>query len=358
MDLRAELSGVRDEAVRSRAELAAAAQRSEAEAQRLRGMAEDLERRLKEAEAPKPTAETVELRVAVVELKHTVATLLAEVARGADAAEEADQLKREMRALLHTDGELQAARAEVKRLGAAVSRLEAVEAEARELRGQRDTLTSDLARWTKAFQGQTAEAAAAGMTASAATALRKQLNEATAEADKMTKHRDLLEAEVARLEALVGRGDFDSSRTKVLHCSTPPLAHQRLETLEAEAAALKAQLAQRDRQQQRLLTEFQRQTTQYREGVYRLTGWKVHRTQDEGLYRLTSCFLPEQDKCFLFRPLRSGKDRSAGFAVAGVPAAASLAGLPPPPPDGDSGGVAIPTFLANALLRLQAHPRQ
>jgi len=36
----------------------------------------------------------------------------------------------------------------------------------------------------------------------------------------------------------------------------------------------------------RLLTEFQRQTTQYREGVYRLTGWKVHRTQDEGLYRL------------------------------------------------------------------------
>jgi len=43
----------------------------------------------------------------------------------------------------------------------------------------------------------------------------------------------------------------DSSRTKVLHCATPPLAHQRLETLEAEAAALKAQLAQRDRQQQR-----------------------------------------------------------------------------------------------------------
>jgi len=36
--------------------------------------------------------------------------------------------------------ELQAARAEVKRLGAAVSRLEAVEAEARELKGQRDTL--------------------------------------------------------------------------------------------------------------------------------------------------------------------------------------------------------------------------
>jgi len=46
-----------DEAVRSRAELTAAAQQSEAEAQRLRGMAEDLERRLKEAEAPKPTAE-------------------------------------------------------------------------------------------------------------------------------------------------------------------------------------------------------------------------------------------------------------------------------------------------------------
>lgn len=43
---------------------------------------------------PSAACGTVELRVAVVELKHTVATLRAEVARGADAAEEADRARR------------------------------------------------------------------------------------------------------------------------------------------------------------------------------------------------------------------------------------------------------------------------
>eukprot|EP00667_Euglena_gracilis_P003078 EG_transcript_3089 len=367
LTLREEMATAQTAAVEARGKLLDRLHTAEAEAERRQAVVADLERRL--AEKPLVSEETLDLRDQVAQLEKENAALKHAAAHEQESAETIAQLKRELRGLLNVDTALQRAQRELKHAQAEGERAKALEADLLAKGEKVAQLETTLQQWRAAFRTNDPQAAAAASGADRLAALEAELGEAKAEAARMTQQRDLLEVEIGRLEGLVGKGSYDPSTTKVLHCAVPPLAQGRIDALEAEVAALragtsdamtaslkaeleavKARLAQEERRQQRLLKEFQKQTVQYRDSVYLLTGWKVHRTQDEGLFRLTSCFLPQEDRCLVFQPARPAKGHGAGgFELQAGPLALSLKELQGRLKEEHG----VPLFLAEAQLKLR-----
>ena len=261
----------------------------------------------------------------------------------------------------------------VKDRTALQSRLSGLQTMVRDRDRQMEQLSSEVERLSRENRALQAEA---GRREAAAAGHQQEVG-------RLVKQRDALEEEVARLTGLVGKGAYNEQTTKVLHCGIPPLAQQRIDALEAqleaarqppsapdkenvpvalaalqsEVAAQKARLEEKEKLHQKLVQEFQKQTVQYRDNVYKLTGWKIHKTQDQGLYRLTSCFLPHEDQFLLFMPDRPSRDARSpsggpggGLKLLDSLLLKTLGDLSERTIGREHG---IPMFLAEAQLKLQ-----
>nr|XP_021146086.1 mitotic spindle assembly checkpoint protein MAD1 isoform X2 [Columba livia] len=170
--------------------------------------------------------------------------------------------------------------------------------------------------------------------------LRLKIEELEAERSKLEEENRSLEM---KLEKLTVQGDYDPSRTKVLHLSMNPasLAKQQrkeeqqqlqeecerlrelVRVLEGggaipgnlegvggfqspqEVAELKKQVESAELKNQRLKEVFQTKIQEFRKVCYTLTGYQIDITT-ENQYRLTSIYAEHQGDCLLFkRPLHS-----------------------------------------------------
>ncbi|XP_021267786.1 mitotic spindle assembly checkpoint protein MAD1 isoform X4 [Numida meleagris] len=169
--------------------------------------------------------------------------------------------------------------------------------------------------------------------------LRLKIEELEAERSKMEEQNRSLEM---KLEKLTMQGDYDPSKTKVLHFSMNPasLAKQQrkeeqqqlqeecerlrelVRVLEAggsihgnlegvgsfqspqEVAELKKQVESAELKNQRLKEIFQTKIQEFRKVCYTLTGYQIDITT-ENQYRLTSIYAEHQGDCLLFKGLRS-----------------------------------------------------
>ncbi|NXX90834.1 MD1L1 protein, partial [Centropus bengalensis] len=165
--------------------------------------------------------------------------------------------------------------------------------------------------------------------------LRKKIEELEAERSKLEEAKISLEM---KLEKLTLQGDYDPSRTKVLHFSMNPasLAKQQrkeeqqqlqeecerlrelVRVLEGggsipanlegvgslpssqEVAELKKQVVSAERVSQRLKEVFQTKIQEFRKVCYTLTGYQIDITTDSQ-YRLTSIYAEHQGDCLLFK---------------------------------------------------------
>ncbi|XP_059933968.1 mitotic spindle assembly checkpoint protein MAD1 [Mesoplodon densirostris] len=160
------------------------------------------------------------------------------------------------------------------------------------------------------------------------SSLRLKVEELEGERSRLEEEKKVLETQ---LERLTLQGDYDQSRTKVLHLSLNPAgaARQRLReecerlrelvhTLEAggaiptdlEAAAglpsskevteLKKQVESAELKNQRLKEVFQTKIQEFRKVCYTLTGYQVDITT-ENQYRLTSMYAEHKTDCLIFK---------------------------------------------------------
>nr|XP_021146092.1 mitotic spindle assembly checkpoint protein MAD1 isoform X9 [Columba livia] len=166
--------------------------------------------------------------------------------------------------------------------------------------------------------------------------LRLKIEELEAERSKLEEENRSLEM---KLEKLTVQGDYDPSRTKVLHLSMNPasLAKQQrkeeqqqlqeecerlrelVRVLEGggaipgnlegvggfqspqEVAELKKQVESAELKNQRLKEVFQTKIQEFRKVCYTLTGYQIDITT-ENQYRLTSIYAEHQGDCLLFKP--------------------------------------------------------
>ncbi|XP_054421398.1 mitotic spindle assembly checkpoint protein MAD1 isoform X1 [Pteronotus mesoamericanus] len=167
-----------------------------------------------------------------------------------------------------------------------------------------------------------------------ASELRLKIEELEAERSRLEEDKQQLEA---RLERLTLLGDYDQSKTKVLHLSMNPASEARqglrqdqarlreecerlrklvsaLERggpvpadLEAsclpsskEVTELKKQVESAELKNQRLKEVFQTKIQEFRKVCYTLTGYQVDITR-ENQYRLTSMYAEHKDDCLVFK---------------------------------------------------------
>ncbi|XP_048817348.1 mitotic spindle assembly checkpoint protein MAD1 isoform X5 [Lagopus muta] len=178
-------------------------------------------------------------------------------------------------------------------------------------------------------------------------ALRLKIEELEAERSKLEEQNRSLEM---KLEKLTMQGDYDPSKTKVLHFSMNPasLAKQQrkeeqqqlqeecerlrelVRVLEAggsihgnlegvgsfqspqEVAELKKQVESAELKNQRLKEIFQTKIQEFRKVCYTLTGYQIDITT-ENQYRLTSIYAEHQGDCLLFKVSLLGVEK--GFYV-------------------------------------------
>uniref|UniRef100_A0AC11BR86 Mitotic arrest deficient 1 like 1 n=1 Tax=Ovis aries TaxID=9940 RepID=A0AC11BR86_SHEEP len=171
------------------------------------------------------------------------------------------------------------------------------------------------------------------------SSLRLKVEELEAERSRLEEEKTTLEAQ---LERLTLQGDYDQSKTKVLHLSLNPAgaARQRLRedqqqlqqecarlrelvrALEAggpvpahleatselpssrEVAELKKQVESAELKNQRLKEVFQTKIQEFRKVCYTLTGYQVDITT-ENQYRLTSMYAEQKTDCLIFKVGRS-----------------------------------------------------
>nr|XP_021146089.1 mitotic spindle assembly checkpoint protein MAD1 isoform X6 [Columba livia] len=171
--------------------------------------------------------------------------------------------------------------------------------------------------------------------------LRLKIEELEAERSKLEEENRSLEM---KLEKLTVQGDYDPSRTKVLHLSMNPasLAKQQrkeeqqqlqeecerlrelVRVLEGggaipgnlegvggfqspqEVAELKKQVESAELKNQRLKEVFQTKIQEFRKVCYTLTGYQIDITT-ENQYRLTSIYAEHQGDCLLFKSLKQVK---------------------------------------------------
>ncbi|XP_027817047.1 mitotic spindle assembly checkpoint protein MAD1 isoform X7 [Ovis aries] len=167
------------------------------------------------------------------------------------------------------------------------------------------------------------------------SSLRLKVEELEAERSRLEEEKTTLEAQ---LERLTLQGDYDQSKTKVLHLSLNPAgaARQRLRedqqqlqqecarlrelvrALEAggpvpahleatselpssrEVAELKKQVESAELKNQRLKEVFQTKIQEFRKVCYTLTGYQVDITT-ENQYRLTSMYAEQKTDCLIFK---------------------------------------------------------
>lgn len=170
---------------------------------------------------------------------------------------------------------------------------------------------------------------------------REEASELRAKVEELEGERSRLEEDKRRLEAqlehLTLQGDYDQSKTKVLHLSANPAReaqqsrrqdHARLQEeceqlrklvcalerggpvpadLEAaclpsskEVAELRKQVESAELRNQRLKEVFQAKVQEFRKVCYTLTGYQVDITR-ESQYRLTSMYAERQDDCLVFK---------------------------------------------------------
>ncbi|XP_044791712.1 mitotic spindle assembly checkpoint protein MAD1 isoform X2 [Bubalus bubalis] len=167
------------------------------------------------------------------------------------------------------------------------------------------------------------------------SSLRLKVEELEAERSRLEEEKTTLEAQ---LERLTLQGDYDQSKTKVLHLSLNPAgaARQRLRedqqqlqeecarlreivrALEAggpipahleaaaglpssrEVAELKKQVESAELKNQRLKEVFQTKIQEFRKVCYTLTGYQVDITT-ENQYRLTSMYAEQKADCLIFK---------------------------------------------------------
>ncbi|XP_058894538.1 mitotic spindle assembly checkpoint protein MAD1 isoform X1 [Kogia breviceps] len=167
------------------------------------------------------------------------------------------------------------------------------------------------------------------------SSLRLKVEELEGERSRLEEEKKVLETQ---LERLTLQGDYDQSRTKVLHLSLNPAsaARQRLHedrqrlqeecqrlqelvrALEAggavpahleaaagmpssrEVAELKKQVESAELKNQRLKEVFQTKIQEFRKVCYTLTGYQVDITTEQQ-YRLTSMYAEHQADCLLFK---------------------------------------------------------
>ncbi|XP_061213003.1 mitotic spindle assembly checkpoint protein MAD1 isoform X2 [Neopsephotus bourkii] len=165
--------------------------------------------------------------------------------------------------------------------------------------------------------------------------LRQKIEELEAERSKLEEQNRSLEM---KLEKLTMQGDYDPSKTKVIHFSMNPASlamqqrkeeHQQLqeayerlketvrvleeggsipENLEGlgslqssqEIAELKKQVESAELKNQRLKEVFQTKIQEFRKVCYTLTGYQIDITT-ENQYRLTSIYAEHQGDCLLFK---------------------------------------------------------
>ncbi|XP_062469575.1 mitotic spindle assembly checkpoint protein MAD1 isoform X1 [Pezoporus occidentalis] len=165
--------------------------------------------------------------------------------------------------------------------------------------------------------------------------LRQKIEELEAERSKLEEQNRSLEM---KLEKLTVQGDYDPSKTKILHFSMNPASlamqqrkeeHQQLqeayerlketvrvlegggsipENLEGlgslqssqEIAELKKQVESAELKNQRLKEVFQTKIQEFRKVCYTLTGYQIDITT-ENQYRLTSIYAEHQGDCLLFK---------------------------------------------------------
>ncbi|XP_036096251.1 mitotic spindle assembly checkpoint protein MAD1 isoform X6 [Molossus molossus] len=164
--------------------------------------------------------------------------------------------------------------------------------------------------------------------------LRLKIEELEGERSRLEEDKRKLEAQ---LEHLTLQGDYDQSKTKVLHMSVNPASEaqrslrqdqarlqeecERLRKLvcalerggpvpadlEAsclpsakEVAELKKQVESAELKNQRLKEVFQTKVQEFRKVCYTLTGYQVDITR-ESQYRLTSMYAEHKDDCLVFK---------------------------------------------------------
>uniref|UniRef100_A0A2K5C9U7 Mitotic spindle assembly checkpoint protein MAD1 n=1 Tax=Aotus nancymaae TaxID=37293 RepID=A0A2K5C9U7_AOTNA len=166
--------------------------------------------------------------------------------------------------------------------------------------------------------------------------LRLKVEELEGERSRLEEEKRMLEAQ---LERLTLQGDYDQSKTKVLHMSLNPasVARQRLRedhnqlqaecerlrvllrTMERggtvpadlesaaaslpsskEVAELRKQVESAELKNQRLKEVFQTKIQEFRKACYTLTGYQIDITT-ENQYRLTSLYAEHQGDCLIFK---------------------------------------------------------
>ncbi|XP_036279749.1 mitotic spindle assembly checkpoint protein MAD1 isoform X4 [Pipistrellus kuhlii] len=167
-----------------------------------------------------------------------------------------------------------------------------------------------------------------------ASSLRMKVEELEGERSRLEEDKRRLEAQ---LEHLTLQGDYDQSKTKVLHLSANPAREaqqsrrqdqarlqeecERLRKLvcalerggpvpadleaaglpsSKEVAELRKQVESSELRNQRLKEVFQAKVQEFRKVCYTLTGYQVDITR-ESQYRLTSMYAERQDDCLVFK---------------------------------------------------------
>ncbi|KAM9057261.1 mitotic spindle assembly checkpoint protein MAD1 isoform 3-T3 [Megaptera novaeangliae] len=188
------------------------------------------------------------------------------------------------------------------------------------------------------------------------SSLRLKVEELEGERSRLEEEKKVLETQ---LERLTLQGDYDQSRTKVLHLSLNPAgaARQRLHedrqqlreecerlrelvrALEAggtvptdleaaaglpssrEVAELKKQVESAELKNQRLKEVFQTKIQEFRKVCYTLTGYQVDITT-ENQYRLTSMYAERKTDCLIFKglaPFLPAPPAEWGWSLQSVP---------------------------------------
>lgn len=166
------------------------------------------------------------------------------------------------------------------------------------------------------------------------SALRLKIEELEGERSRLEEEKKKLEVQ---LEQLTLVGDYDQSKTKVLHLAVNPASEarqglrqdqarlqeecERLRTLlgalerggpvpagleasclpsSKEVAELKKQVESAELKNQRLKEVFQTKIQEFRKACYTLTGYQVDITR-ESQYRLTSMYAEHKDDCLVFK---------------------------------------------------------
>lgn len=166
------------------------------------------------------------------------------------------------------------------------------------------------------------------------SSLRLKIEELEGERSRLDEEKQQLKTQ---LEQLTLAGDYDQSRTKVLHMTMNPASEarqglrqdrarlqeecERLRTLlgalerggpvpasleasclpsSKEVAELKKQVESAELKNQRLKEVFQTKVQEFRKVCYTLTGYQVDITR-ESQYRLTSMYAEHQDDCLIFK---------------------------------------------------------